>query len=157
MDETSPRKWRHLLVFIGSTLVSVGVLLYLAEIYFPNTPSSMLLQNSKFIRRFIKLPNSETAGFRPLYDASTRTVTLRLNQSYDLDGILITYRGLSGKGLLDVDVHVLAFDRKTPFRHRIPIDKAKENFHLVGKKLRLISAKPNRLQFRHLSASSHEK
>lgn len=156
MDETSPRKWRQLLLFIGGTLVSVGILLYLAEIFFPNTPSSMLPQNDRFLSRFITLPNWETAGFQPLYDASTQTVTLLLNQSYELDGILITYRGLSGKGLFNVEVHVLAFDREMPFRYRISIDKAKEEFHLAGKKLRLLSAKRNRFQFRHLSAPSHE-
>lgn len=151
MDKTAPRKWRHLLVFILGTLLSVGVLLYLAELFFPNTASSMLPRNDRLLRRFVKLPNWETGGFRPRYDASTRTITLSLNQSYEISGMRITYRGLSGKDHLAVDVLVLSYDREIPFRYKILIDKAKDEFQMARNKFRLISARPNRFQFRSLA------
>lgn len=156
MDETPPRKWRHILVFIVGTFLSVGVMLYMAERFFPNTASSMIPRNDRLLQRFVKLPNWETAGYRPLYDKSTGTVTLSLNQSYDVEDIRITYRGLSGKDKLAVEVLVLSFDPETPFRYKIPIDTPNQTFQLARKKFELISAKRNRFQFRHLPDSSYQ-
>ncbi len=149
MDENASPKWRHLLLFIGGTFISVGVLLYLAELYFPNTASTVMPHNDHVTRRFFKLPNWATLGFRPLYDPATQTITLRLNESFEIEGLRVTYRGLSDKDTFNLEVRLLAFDRETPFHYRLPIDQAKEEFQLARRKFRLISAKRNRFAFRH--------
>lgn len=151
MSETAPRKWRHLVVFILGTILSVGLGLYLAELFFPNSASTIIPRNSRFMKSFIRLTNWETGGHRPIYDASTRNITLLLNQSFEIEGLQIIYRGLSGRDLFEVDVMILAFDREMPFRYRISIGQAKEAFQLHGKKFKLISAKRNRFEFRSLA------
>ena len=150
--KASPR-WRHLLLFIGGTVLSVGLLLYLAELYFPSPSATSSPREDMILRRYFKFPQWETLGYRPLYDAKTRTITLKMDQSFDIDGMRITYLGLGGKKTFNLEVRLLAFDPETPFRYQIPIAAAHEEFQLAGRRFQLISAKRNRFAFRYLFES----
>jgi|GEM_PF-2854545 len=156
MGETSSRKWRHLLVFIVGTFVSVGVMLYFAEKFFPNTSSTILPRNDRLLQRFVKIPNWETLGYRPLYDESTRTVTLSVNQSFDVEDLRIFFRGLDRENKALLDVLVLSFDRETPFRYKISQKPPNGEFQLARKRFKLLSAKRNRFQFRYLPDSKYK-
>ncbi|CAD7847289.1 MAG: hypothetical protein [Olavius algarvensis Delta 4 endosymbiont] len=153
-DETSSsKKWWHLLLFIGGTVLSVGALLYLAVLYFPSPSTANTSREDMILRRYFKIPNWQTLGYRPIYDPETRTITLNQDQSYDIDGLRITYQGLDGKKVVKLDVRVLAFDPETPFHYQLPIAAAREEFLLAGRRFKLISAGRNRFEFQHLFAS----
>lgn len=153
-DETSSsKKWWHLLLFIGGTILSVGMLLYLAELYFPSPSTANSPREDMILKRYFRMPNWQTLGYRPLYDAKTRTTTLSLDQSYEIDGLRITYQGLDDKKMFKLDLRVLAFDPETPFRYQVPIAAARKEFLLAGRRFKLVSAGRNRLEFQHLFAS----
>lgn len=154
MGETVPRKWRHILVFIMGTILSVTFLLYLAELFFPNTQETVLPQNDRLLRLFIRFSDGATGGYPPVCDASTKIITLSLNQSCEMEDIRIAYRGLIGRDQFEIDLWILSFDREQSFRYRFPIDKAEKMFRLTGKKFRLISAKPNLFQCKSLAESN---
>jgi len=155
MDDktSSSKKWWHLLLFIGGTVLSVGMLLYLAELYFPSPSTANTTREDMMMRRYFNIRNWTTLGYRPLYDPETRTITLNRDQSYEIDGLRITYQGLDGEKRFKLDLRVLAFDPETPFRYQIPIAEAQKEFLLAGRRFKLVSAGRNRLEFQHLFAS----
>ena len=153
-DNARSSRWWHVLLFIGATMLSVGVLLYLAELYFPSPSSTSAPREDMILKRYFRLPRWETLGHRPTYDAKTRTITLKMNQSFDIDRMRITYLGLDGKKMFKLDVRLLAFDPETPFRYQLPIAESQKGFLLAGRRFRLISAKRNRFEFRHLFDSA---
>ena len=153
-DETSSsKKWWHLLLFIGGTMLSVGMLLYLAELYFPSPSTANTTREDMRLTRYFNVRNWTTLGYRPIYDPETRTITLNRDQSYEIDGLRITYNGLDGKKIFKLDVRVLAFDPESPFRYQLPITAARKEFQLAGRRFKLVSAGRNRLEFQHLFAS----
>jgi len=152
-EQTSSSKWWHLVLFIGGTILSVGMLLYLAELYFPSPSTANTAREDMILRRYFKIPNWQTLGYRPLYDEKTRTITLKLNESFEINGLRITYHGLDGKKMFKLDVRELAFDPETPFRYQIPVAAAQKEFQLAGRRFKLISAGRNRFEFQHLFAS----
>lgn len=152
-EKTSSSKWWHLLLFIGGTVLSVGMLLYLAERYFPSPSTTNATREDMILKRYFKMPNWQTLGYRPLYDPETRTITLNRDQSYEIDGLRITYQGLDGKKMVKLELRVLAFDPETPFRYQVPIAAAREEFQLAGRRFKLISAGRNRFEFQHLFTS----
>jgi len=70
MDDhtSSSKKWWHLLLFIGGTVLSVGLLLYLAELYFPSPSTANTTREDMMMRRYFNVRNWTTLGYRPLYD-----------------------------------------------------------------------------------------
>ena len=152
MDRLQPQKWRQLIVFVCITFATLGSLMAIAETYSPEVPVELFSSRvGAFASRFFDLSNVAGRRMIPPYDAETRTITLAVGESVELDRIRIVYGGLAPDDKIMIEVIVPELDREMAYRHLIDIRQAKRGFRLYLDQFELIAAKSNRLQLRYVS------
>ena len=158
MNETHPRKWVYLISYLLLTFVSLGLLFFIAEWFFPKTSSELIPNRDALSAIFISrerwnTPSQDTkenAGPHP----PKEKLIVQIDQGKTFGKSKIIYRGLDGNSLFKIDVVILELDPHAYYRYRIPIDDARKGFRLAGQNFRLISARTSAIQIWHLKNSN---
>jgi len=153
MNETRLRHWLTIISYTMISIICLGFLYYLAEMFFPKTSSELIPKNDALSARFMSIPtwnsSSRDAKKKALSDPIKEKILLLLNQAKKFDKSKIIYRGLEGNTTFKVDVVILELDPNSYYRYRIQIDDAKKGFRLVGQKFKLISTRRSAIQIWH--------
>ncbi len=152
MDKLHLRKWLRMLAFVCVTSATLGVLMAMAAVYSPEVQSELTTtRTGRLVSKFFDL--YDVIGRHPgsPYNPETRTITLAVGQSVDLERIRITYRGLAPGNRFKVETLIPDFDREMSFRHEFESQSARQGFRLYRDEFELIAAKEDRLKLRLVS------
>jgi hypothetical protein len=156
MNEAHPRKWFYLISYLLLVFISLGVLYFIAEWFFPATSSELIPNRDVLSARFISGERSGTPLPNTWKKAAPHPPKEKLEIHIDNEQLLgkskIIYRGLEDNSLITMDVVILELDPHAYYRYRIPIDDARKGFRLAGHKFRLISARSSVIQIWHLKS-----
>ena len=152
MNKTRFRDWLPILSYVMISIISLGLLYFIVETFFPKTSSELIPRNDALSARFISdrgwNPYSRYAK-KALSDPIKEKIMLSLNQEKKFGKSKIIYRGLEGNSTFKIDVVILELDPNSFYRYRIPIYAAKKGFRLVGQDFKLISTHRSAIQIWH--------
>ena len=154
MNETRSRYWYSILLYMTICIVSLGLLYFVVETFFPKTSSELIPRNDDLSARFMSATRGDS-DYRDLQKGALTTplkekIMLVLDRDTKFGKSKIVYRGLDGKVKFKMDVAILELDPNAYYRYRIPIKAAKKGFRLAGQNFRLISARKSAIQLWHL-------
>ncbi len=147
MKKTKPHKWSQAIYYVLASIVSLVLILLVAERFFPlslESSSKMGYLSSRFFSRLQDTPA------RALSNPAREKILLALNQEKTIGKSKIIYRGLEKNSAFKIDVVILELDPNSFYRYRIQIDAAEKGFRLAGQDFKLISARKSALQIWHL-------
>ena len=154
MNKTRSRYWLSILAYTMVSIIFLGFLYFIAEMFFPRTSSELIPKTDALSARFISSSRWNTtsgdANGTALSDPIKEKITLALNQDKKIGKSKIIYRGLEGNSTFKIDVVVLDLDPNSFYRYRIKIDDAKKGFRLAGQNFKLISSRKSAIQIWHL-------
>ena len=153
MNKTRPRYWLSILSYMTVSIIFLGFLYFIAEMFFPKTSPELIPRTDALSARFISSSrwdnNSGGAQKTVLSNPVKEKITLSLNQDKKIKKSKIIYRGLEGNSTFKIDVVKLELDPNSFYPYRIQIDDAKKGFWLVGQKFKLISTRKSAIQIWH--------
>lgn len=151
MSEESSHKWRGFIYTVVITMLFIGGLYFFMESFFPSkTQQSNAGGLDSRSARFFNSQTRDTPNPLETYDPESKTITLLQKQSATVNGIKIIYLGLAKDRKFKIDAYILSFDSQMPFHLELKIAEAQKGFRIGSKRFKLLSAKRNRLQMRHL-------
>ena len=157
MNETRARNWFYILSYTMISIVFLGSIYWVAEIFFPKTSSELIPRDDALSARFMSgsrgVSNYRDAPKKVPTNAPIEKITLVLDRDIKIGKSIIVYRGLDENAKFRMDVAILELDPNSFYRYHIPIKDAKKSFRLVGQNFRLISARKSAIQFWHLKNS----
>jgi len=154
MNETRSRYWYSLFLYMTICIVSLGLLYFAVEAFFPKTSSELLPKDDALSARFMSASKwgrdyRDTQKAAPSNPLKEKIMLVR-DRDIKFGKSKIVYRGLDGNAKFRMDVAILELDPNAFYRYRIPINDAKKGFRLAGQNFRLISARKSAIQLWHL-------
>ena len=154
MNETRSRYWYSLFLYMTICIVTLGLLHFVVEAFFPKTSSELIPKDDALSARFMSASrwdgDHRDAPKEAFSTPLKEKIILVLDRATKFGKSKIVYRGLDGNAKFKMDVVVLELDPNAYYRYRIPIKAAKKGFRLAGQNLRLISARKSAIQLWHL-------
>ena len=148
MKKKQPHKWSHAFYYILGSIVFLGLILLVAEMFFPSTSPELIPNRDALSARFIT--RLRDAPGRALSNPAREKILLALNHEKTIGKSKIIYRGLEGDSKFKIDVVILELDPQAFYGYRFPIDDARRGFRLAGHNFKLISARQSAIQIWHL-------
>jgi hypothetical protein len=154
MEKTQPHKWSYVFYYAMICIVSLGLIVLVAEIFFPSPPLQLMPGRDAVSARFMNT-SSEAARPRttPAGVSSPPTkvkIVLALNHEKAIGKSKIIYRGLDGDSKFKIDVVIPELDPNAFYGYRLSIDTARQGFRLAGQNFKLISARQSAIRIWHL-------
>jgi hypothetical protein len=148
MKETKPHKWSQAIYYVLASIVSLVLILFVAEMFFPSrSPELSPKMGYLSSRLFSRLQDTPA---RALSNPAREKILLALNHEKTIGKSKIIYRGLEGDSKFKIDVVILELDPQAFYGYRFSIDNARQGFRLVGQNFKLISARESAIQIWHL-------
>jgi len=154
MDRGRQNSWFSITAYVLSSFAFLGILLFIAETYFPNQSSNLMpLQRDRISRWIFNSPpwramqKTDAAG-----KAQPQKLFLKLNQKHSAGRSELIYRGLVGRSEFQVDVIILELDPQVSYPHRFKIAEAKKSLRLANLSYRLIAAKKGALHLKRITS-----
>ena len=148
MKETKPHKWSQAIYYVLASIVSLVLILVVAEMFFPLSSPELIPNRDALSSRFITRLQDTPA--RTLSNPAREKILLALNHEKTIGKSKIIYRGLEGDSKFKIDVVILELDPQAFYGYRFSIDDARQGFRLVGQNFKLISARKSAIQIWHL-------
>ena len=148
MKKTQPHKWSNAFYYILASILSLVLILYVMEMFFPSTSPELFPNWDALSARFIARMQDTPA--RALSNPAREKILLALNHEKTIGKSKIIYRGLEGSLKFKIDVVILELDPQAYYGYRFPIDDARQGFRLAGHNFKLISARESAIQFWYL-------
>jgi hypothetical protein len=154
MNETRSRYWYSLFLYMTICIVSLGLLYFVVEAFFPKTSAELIPKDDALSARFMsasRWDGDHRGAPKEAFSTSLKEkIMLVLDRDIKFGKSKIVYRGLDGNAKFKMDVVILELDPNAFYRYRIPVKAAKKGFRLVGQNFRLISARKSAIQLWHL-------
>jgi hypothetical protein len=148
MKETKPHKWSQAIYYVLASIVSLVLILVVAEMFFPLSSPELSPKGGYLSSRlFTRLQDTPA---RDLSNPAREKILLALNHEKTIGKSKIIYRGLAGDSKFKIDVVIMELDPQAFYGHRFSIDDARQGFRLVGQNFKLISARESAIQIWHL-------
>lgn len=144
MKETKPHKWSQAIYYVLASIVSLVLILLVAERFFPSRSPELSPKSSRWFSRL-----QDTPG-RALSNPAREKILLALNHEKTIGKSKIIYRGLEGDSKFKIDVVILELDPQAFYGYRFSIDDARQGFRLAGQNFKLISARESAIQIWHI-------
>ena len=154
MNETRSRYWYSVLLYMTICIVSLGLLYFVVETFFPKTSAELMPKDDALSARFMSASrwngDHRDAPKEAFSTPLKEKIMLVLDRDTKFGKSKIVYRGLDGNAKFIMDVVLLELDPNAFYRYRIAVKAAKKGFRLVGQNFRLISARKSAIQLWHL-------
>jgi hypothetical protein len=154
MKKTQPHKWSYVFYYAMICIVSLGLIVLVAEIFFPAPPRQLMPGRDAVSARFM---NTSSEAARPqttpagVSSPPTKVkIVLALNHEKAIGKSKIIYRGLDGDSKFKIDVVIPELDPNAFYGYRLSIDTARQGFRLAGQNFKLISARQSAIRIWHL-------
>lgn len=157
MKKTQPNNWSYVLWYTLISIAFLGLIVLVAEIYFPSNSPELIPRRDDLSAKFISTPGTDTR--QPDTTVGTRSgfleekIILPLNQEKIIGRAKIVYRGLAANSKFKIDVVILDLDPYAYYGYRLSINDARKGFRLAGNDFKLISARKNAIKIRILKKS----
>jgi len=148
MKETKPHKWSQAIYYVLASIVSLVLILVVAEMFFPSASPELIPRMDRLSARFMSRLQDTPGG--ALSNPAREKILLALNHEKTIGKSKIIYRGLEGDSKFRIDVVILELDPQAFYGYRFSIDDARQGFRLVGQNFKLISARESAIQIWHL-------
>ena len=148
MKETKPHKWSQAIYYVLASIVSLVLILFVAEMFFPSTSPELIPKMDRLSARVMSRLQDTPGG--ALSNPAREKILLALNHEKTIGKSKIIYRGLEGDSKFKIDVVILELDPQAFYGHRFSIADARQGFRLVGQNFKLISARESAIQIWHL-------
>ena len=157
MKKTQPNNWSYVLLYTLGSIAFLGLIVLVAEIFFPPTSPELIPRRDDLSAKFISTPATNirqpdaAAGIRA--GPVAEKITLPLNHEKRIGRAKIVYRGLAANSKFKIDVVILDLDPRAYYGYRLSINDARKGFRLAGNDFKLISARKNAINIRILKKS----
>ncbi len=148
MKETKPHKWSQAIYYVLASIVSLVLILVVAEMFFPLSSPELSPKGGYLSSRLFTRLQDTPARF--LSNPAREKILLALNHEKTIGKSKIIYRGLEGDSKFKIDVVIMELDPQAFYGHRFSIDDARQGFRLVGQNFKLISARESAIQIWHI-------
>jgi hypothetical protein len=154
MDNIRQNKWFSITVYLLSSFSILGIMLFFAEKYFPNTSWHRVSKRSDRAPRTsldnptLLKPSALKSALTEYTAAADRQqkLFLPLNKKTILGNAELVYRGLTGESEFQIDVIIPELDPQVSYSYRFKIADAEKSFRLVDHNLKIISIRKNALR-----------
>jgi hypothetical protein len=154
MDNIRQKSWFSIAAYLVSSLSILMILLYFAETYFPNSPSSITPRSPDAAmdkRRLFSPAHGQYSRKAAASGTSQQEILIiPLNRKRSAGQTELVYRGLVGRSEFRIDVIIPALDPQVSYPHRIKISEAKESFRLTNRNYKLLSANKTALRLKQI-------
>ena len=151
MDKFRQKSWFSITTYVLSSLSILGLLLLIAETYFPNNSRDLIPRYRDYASRWFINPNRQQ--LQNSVSASVEQadkLVLLINKKVSVGKSELIYRGLAGRSEFRIDVIIPELDPQFAYSHQIKIADAKNSFRLANRTYRLIYAKKAALQLKQI-------
>ena len=136
MDTVRRKRWFTITVYVLSFFGVWSLLLFFAETYYPNQPTSLF-------RRQLNPQKTIAAQF-----AQQGKLFLQIDQKQSSGKTELIYRGLVGRSEFQIDVIIPELDPQVSYPYRFKISQAKKSLRLGNRNYQLIAAKKGALHLK---------
>jgi hypothetical protein len=145
MKKTQPHNWSYVLWYTLGSIAFLGLIVLVAEIFFPSTTPELIPRREDLSAKFISTPAAETRS-----GPFEEKITLPIDHEKIIGGAKIVYRGLAGNSKFKIDVVILDLDPHAYYGYRLTINDARKGFRLAGNQFKLVSVRKTAIQIRHI-------
>ena len=122
MKETKPHKWSQAIYFVLASVVTLVLILVVAEMFFPLTSPELIPNRDALSSRLFTRLQDIPARF--LSNPAREKILLALNHEKTIGKSKIIYRGLEGDSKFRIDVVILELDPQAFYGYRFSIGYA---------------------------------
>ena len=145
MKKTQPHNWSYVLWYTLGSIAFLGLIVLVAEIFFPSTSPELLPRRDDLSAKFISTPGAETRS-----GPFEEKITLKLNHEKVIGKAKFVFRGLAEASTFKIDLAILDLDPQAYYGYRLSIDDARKGFRLAGNQFKLVSVRKTAIQIRHI-------
>jgi hypothetical protein len=150
MKKTQPHNWPYVIYYTVGSILFLGLLFFVAEMFFPSTSAELIPRRDDLSARFITNPSWDTRPQdipeRNFSKPAREKILLPLNHEKTIGKSKIIYRGLEGSAKFKIDVVIPELDPQAFYGYRFLVDDARQGFRLGGHNFELISARKSALR-----------